>query len=132
MTIGHNHDKINIEEKLHMTEKEIKLSFLEPTTEKELEVVVKESQLQEFRLYDITHSVRYKHNQFLEADVVGEFIIKLADLTSDILDKITSGYSLEEISIYEDNKLIYDVSVRLNLKPKTTIKDNVLEISQFQ
>ena len=115
-----------------MTEKEIKLSFLEPTTEKELEVVVKESQLQEFRLYDITHSVRYKHNQFLEADVVGEFIIKLADLTSDILDKITSGYSLEEISIYEDNKLIYEVSVRLNLKPKTTIKDNVLEISQFQ
>ena len=132
MTIVHNRDKIKLEGKINMAEKEIKLSFVELTTDKEFEVVVKESQLQEFRLYDITHSVRYKHNQFLEADVVGEFIIKLSDLTPDIVNKITSGYSLEEISIYEDGKLIYGVSVQLNLTPKTTITDKVLELSQLQ
>lgn len=114
-----------------MKKKEIKLSFWEPDTCDEFEVVVKESQLQEFRLYDITHSVRYKHNQFLETDVVGEFIIKLSDVNSDILNKLTMSHRIDEISIYEDNKCIYSVAVRLDLcAQQRTIKDNILEISQ--
>lgn len=115
-----------------MTEKEIKLLFVEFTTDKEFEVVVKESQVQEFQLYNITHAVRYEHNKFLEANVVGEFIIKLSDLTPDILDKITSGYTLVEIIIYKDNKPIYGVAVRLNLTHEITVTNNVLEISQLQ
>lgn len=116
-----------------MTKKEIKLSFWEPTTGDEFEVVVKESQLQELRLYDITHSVRYKNNHFLGDDVVGEFIIKLSDMNSEIVDKLKKNYRIDEISIYEDNMCIHSVSVRLDLyEQQCKITDNIVEISQFQ
>lgn len=117
---------------MNMAEKEIKLSFWEPTTCKELEVLVKESQLKEFRLYDITNSVRYKHHQFLESDIVGEFIIKVTDFASDMLDELINNYYLDEISIYEDNKCMYNVSVRLDpFIQQKTINDNIFEISQL-
>ena len=41
------------------------------------------------------------------------------------------SHRIDEISIYEDNKCIYSVAVRLDLcAQQRTIKDNILEISQ--
>ena len=108
----------------------ITLTFWNRKTENEITIQIEKSKISTFRLYDIVDTLRLKQDEYIQALVVNQFhiIAKTKDLTKEIVE----NYNLEEISIYEDNKLFKSVSVKYtNTIKKFKYENNTLELLEW-
>ena len=108
----------------------ITLTFWNRKTENEITIQIEKSKISTFRLYDIVDTLRLKQDEYIQALVVNQFhiIAKTKDLTKEIVE----NYNLEEISIYEDNKLFKSFSVKYtNTIKKFKYKNNTLELLEW-
>ena len=105
----------------------ITLTFWNQKTENEITIQIEKST---FKLYDIADTLRLKQDEYIQALVVDQFhiIAKTKDLTKEIVE----NYNLEEISIYEDNKLFKSFSVKYTNKiKKFKYENNTLELLEW-
>lgn len=108
----------------------ITLTFWNRKTENEITIQIEKSKISTFRLYDIVNTLRLKQDEYIQALVVNQFhiIAKTKDLTKEIVE----NYNLEEISIYEDNKLFKSFSVKYtNTIKKLKYENNTLELLEW-
>lgn len=108
----------------------ITLTFWNRKTENEITIQIEKSKISTFRLYDIVNTLRLKQDEYIQALVVNQFhiIAKTKDLTKEIVE----NYNLEEISIYEDNKLFKSFSVKYtNTIKKFKYENNTLELLEW-
>lgn len=108
----------------------ITLTFWNRKTENEITIQIEKSKISTFRLYDIVDTLRLKQDEYIQALVVNQFhiIAKTKDLTKEIVE----NYNLEEISIYEDNKLFKSFSVKYtNTIKKFKYENNTLELLEW-
>ena len=108
----------------------ITLTFWNRKTENEITIQIEKSKISTFRLYDIVDTLRLKQDEYIQALVVNQFHI--IDKTKDLTKEIVENYNLEEISIYEDNKLFKSFSVKYtNTIKKFKYKNNTLELLEW-
>jgi hypothetical protein len=108
----------------------ITLTFWNRKTDQEFTIQIEKSNISTFRLYDIVDTLRLKQDEYIQALVVNQFhiIAKTKDLTKEIVE----NYNLEEISIYEDNKLFKSFSVKYtNTIKKFKYENNTLELLKW-
>ena len=108
----------------------ITLTFWNRKTENEITIQIEKSKISTIRLYDIVDTLRLKQDEYIQALVVNQFhiIAKTKDLTKEIVE----NYNLEEISIYEDNKLFKSFSVKYtNTIKKFKYENNTLELLEW-
>ena len=108
----------------------ITLTFWNQKTENEITIQIEKSKISTFRLYDIADTLRLKQDEYIQALVVDQFhiIAKTKNLTKEIVE----NYNLEEISIYEDNKLFKSFSVKYTNKiKKFKYENNTLELLEW-
>lgn len=108
----------------------ITLTFWNRKTDQEFTIQIEKSKISTFRLYDIVDTLRLKQDEYIQALVVNQFhiIAKTKDLTKEIVE----NYNLEEISIYEDNKLFKSFSVKYtNTIKKFKYENNILELLEW-
>lgn len=105
----------------------IKLTFWNTKTNHDLTIQIQKENLPIFRLHDITNTLRLKQGKYVSGLVVNQYHIIAK--TNEINDEIVQNYILDEISIYENDKLLEKFSVKLNNSiEKSEYKNNTLEL----
>lgn len=105
----------------------ITLSFWNTKTNHDLTIQIQKENLPIFRLHDITNTLRLKQGEYVSGLVVNQYHIIAK--TNEINNEIVQNYSLDEISIYENDKLLERFSVKLNNSiEKSEYKNNTLEL----
>lgn len=105
----------------------ITLAFWNKTTDEEVTIQIDKSDITAFRLYNITNTIRLKRGEYIPSLVVNQYhiIAKTNDMTNEILQ----NYTLDEISIYENDKLLEKFSVKLdNPNKKYKYENNTMEL----
>lgn len=105
----------------------IKLTFWDTKTNHDFTIQIQKENLPIFRLHDITNTLRLKQGEYVSGLVVNQY--QIVAKTNEITDEIIQNYILDEISIYENNKLFEKFSVKLdNPIKKSEYKNNTLEL----
>jgi hypothetical protein len=105
----------------------IKLTFWNTKTNHDFTIQIQKENLPIFRLHDITNTLRLKQGEYVSGLVVNQYHIIAK--TNEINNEIVQNYSLDEISIYENDKLLERFSVKLNNSiEKSEYKNNTLEL----
>lgn len=85
----------------------IEIQFWNPKTEDEKSLRINVDNLKTCRLSDITKTVRYKGQQFVSGEAVGQIHIQAENV--DEYD--FTNYQIDEINIYDNEKIIASYNV---------------------
>ena len=108
----------------------IKLTFWNRKTDQEFTIQIEKSNISTFRLYNITNTLRLMHGKYVPGLVVNQYHIIAK--TNEITDEIVQNYILDEISIYENDKLLEKFSVKLdNPIRKSKYENGTLQLMEW-
>lgn len=115
----------------------VKLTFTDTKSMSEIDVIVPEYNIQEFRLHDITKAVRYYRGHFTESEIVNSCKIVVRTERPNNIDsyKLLNQYELTDICIYDtnsDNKPIVrrQYTVRREPQCSNSYENGVLTINK--
>lgn len=115
----------------------VKLTFTSTKSMNEVDIIVPEYNIQEFRLHDITKAARYYRGQFVESEIVNSCSISVRTELPNNIDsyKFLNQYELTDICIYDtnhDNKPIVrrQYTVRREPLSDNTYEDGILTVKK--
>lgn len=109
----------------------ITLVFWNKTTDDEVTIQIDKSNITTFRLYSITNTLRLNRGEYIPSLVVNQYHIIAK--TNDMINESLQNYVLDEISIYENDKLLEKFSVKLdNPNKKYKYENNTLELLDLE